>query len=86
MTTITLEVPDDVAAQFKLEPTALARLLRETLSRQRPKTKTHKPLQQELIDFLSSSPSLEQIIPFKISAPAQERLEARCLRKIRKNN
>ena len=78
MTTITLEVPDDLAAQFKLEPTALTGLLRETLATKfskRPETKMHKPLHQEVIDFLSTSPSLEQIIRFKISLVAQERLE-----------
>ena len=80
MTTITLEVPDDLATQFKLEPTALSALLRETLTaklgKQRPEATTRKPLHQELIDFLSSSPSLEQIVQFKISALGQERLEA----------
>jgi predicted DNA-binding antitoxin AbrB/MazE fold protein len=35
-----------------------------------------KPLANELIAFLNSAPSLEQIIQFKISAAAQERLEA----------
>ena len=80
MTTITLEVPDDLATQFKLEPTVLSALLRETitarLSNLRHEATTRKPLHQELIAFLSSSPSLEQIVRFKISASAQERLEA----------
>jgi hypothetical protein len=81
MTIITLEVPDDLAAQFKLEPTALSALIREALIAKlhkqngRPETSTIKPLHQELIDFLSFGPSLERIIKFKISAPAQERLE-----------
>ncbi len=79
MTTITLEVPDDLATQFQLEPTALSALLRETLTaklgKQQNKAASRKPLHQELIDFLSSSPSLEQIVQFKISACAQERLE-----------
>lgn len=30
MTTITLEVPDDLAMQFKLEPTALSVFLRKS--------------------------------------------------------
>lgn len=81
MTTITLEVPDDLAAQFKLEPTVLSGLLRDILATklsthpQRLEAQTVKPLHQELIEFLSSHPSLEQIVQFKISAPAQERLE-----------
>lgn len=77
MTTITLEVPDEVAAQFKREPKVVSALLRKTLtaklSKQRPDT--CQPIHQELIDFLSSSPRLEQIVKFKISALAQERLE-----------
>lgn len=81
MTTITLEIPDDLAAQFKLEPKALTALLQEAVTaKQRKqnghtKTKAIKPLYLELIDFLSSSPSLEQIIQFKISDTAQQRLE-----------
>lgn len=35
-----------------------------------------RPLPDELIALLNSAPSLEQIIQFKISAAAQERLEA----------
>lgn len=80
MATITLEVPDELAAQFKLESAALSALLRETLtaklSQPPNKTKPRQPLHHEVIDFLSSSPSLEQIVQFKISASAQERLEA----------
>lgn len=81
MTTITLEVPDDLAAQFKLEPTALSALLRETLTARlqkqsdQHKTKVSQSLSQEIIEFLSSRPSLEQIIKFKISKAAQSRLE-----------
>ena len=41
----------------------------------RPETKMHKPLHQEVIDFLSTGPSLEQIVRFKISTIAQGRLE-----------
>lgn len=81
MTTITLEVPDDLAAQFKRAPKRMTSLLREaaTAAQQKrnghTKPKTIKPLYQELIDFLSSSPSLEQIVKFKIPDAAQERLE-----------
>lgn len=75
MTTITLEIPDDLATQFKLEPTALSALLRETLTAKLNKPPMHKSLHQELIDFLSSSPSLEQIVQFKILALTQKRLE-----------
>ena len=73
MTTITLEVPDDVAAQFKREPKVVSAMLRKTLSAKL--SNTRQPIHQELINFLSSSPRLEQIIKFKISDLAQERLE-----------
>lgn len=81
MTTITLEVPDDLAAQFKSAPKKMVALLREaaTVNQRKkngtPNPKTIKPLYQGLIDFLSSSPSLEQIVEFKISDTAQQRLE-----------
>ena len=73
MTTITLEVPDEVAARFKREPKVVSALLRKTLTAKL--SDPRKPIHQELIDFLSSSPRLEQIMKFKISALAQERLE-----------
>lgn len=82
MTTITLEVPDDLATQFKVEPTALSALVREALTTKlrkqngRNKASPNKRLHLELIDFLSSRPSLEQIVQFKISTSAQEQLEA----------
>ena len=33
------------------------------------------PIHQEMTDFLATSPTLEQMIDFKISDAAQERLE-----------
>jgi len=33
------------------------------------------PIHQEMIDFLATSPTLEQVVDFKISEAAQERLE-----------
>lgn len=81
MTTITLEVPDDLAAQFKLDQIALSALLRESLTttlnkrKDRAKAIIGKTLSQEVVEFLSSTPSLEQIVKFKISKPAQERLQ-----------
>ena len=82
MTTITLEVPDDLAAQFKIDPALLPEFVREAveakltrLSQSSTSTASPQPIHQEIIDFLASSPTLEQIINFKISDPAQERLE-----------
>lgn len=80
MTTITLEVPDDLAAQFKLDATAIRALLKEAMASKFGKSQpivngTAKPLAAEVISFLSSSPSLERIASYKISAVAQARLE-----------
>jgi hypothetical protein len=36
---------------------------------------TFVPIHQEMIDFLAASPTSEQMIDFKISDAAQERLE-----------
>ena len=82
MTTITLEVPDEVAAQLKAWSESLPELLQEAVMA-RAASKEHsiskaeaaEPIYQELIDFLTSSPNAEQAIAFKISAAAQERLE-----------
>lgn len=52
MTTITLEIPDDLASQ--IDPL--------------------HPAYQEMIDFLASSPTPEQIIAHRPSALVQERL------------
>ncbi len=82
MTTITLEVPDELAAQFKIEPAQLPALIREAvesrLSKPTPamaSPETPPFLHQEVIDFFASNPPLEQIAEFKISAPTQERLD-----------
>ena len=81
MTTITLEVPDDLAAQFKLDAAALPTLLKEAITAKLGTphwraTRTAEPLAQEIISFLSSSPTLEQIVGYKISPAAQARLES----------
>jgi hypothetical protein len=82
MTTITLEVPDELAAQFKIEPAHLPALIREAVEARlsKPARTPASPeaapsLYQEIINFLTSNPALEQVADFKISAPAQERLE-----------
>ncbi len=82
MTTITLEVPDELAAEFKIDPAHLPEFVREavaaklaTLPQSSTGTALVQSLPQGIIDFLASSPTLEQIINFKISDPAQERLE-----------
>ena len=80
MITITLEVPDELAAQFKLDATALPALLKEALATkfgksQQQTTSTAQPLAEHIISFLSSSPTLERIAGFKISDTAQARVE-----------
>jgi hypothetical protein len=82
MTTITLEVPDELAAQFNIEPAHLPALIREAVEARlsKPARMSASPeagpsLYQEIIDFLASNPTLEQVADFKISAPAQVRLE-----------
>lgn len=82
MTTITLEVPDEVAAQLKALPESLPELIREAVAARAAQkedstisAETSQKIYQELIDFLTSGPEAEQVIAFKISAGAQERLE-----------
>jgi hypothetical protein len=80
MTTITLEIPDELAAQVaslrgKL-PDLLARVLRsEEAGKKALALDGEAPLYREITDFLAANPSPEQIIAFKISAAAQQRLE-----------
>jgi hypothetical protein len=80
MTTITIEVPDDLAA--KIDPATLPMLLRELVAQKIVKLKAIEesakqppPIYREITDFLATSPTADQIIAFKLSAAAQERLE-----------
>ena len=85
MTTITLEVPDELASQFKIEPGQLPALIREAVetrlsnqaksSRYTTNGAATPSLYQEIVNFLTADPNLQQVADFKISAPAQERLE-----------
>ncbi len=82
MTTITLEVPDELAAQVAASrgrlPDLLARALKSEPAGKKDRadeTEASAPLYREIIDFLATDPSPEQIIAFKISPAAQERLE-----------
>ena len=80
MPTITIELPDDLAA--KIDPATLPMLLRELVAQKAAKLQATEhsdkqplPLYHEITDFLAISPTPEQIIAFKISASAQARLE-----------
>lgn len=82
MTTITLEVPDELAAHFKIAPAALSALIREAvaaktsrLTPQNGSAGSVPPIYQEIIDLLTSGPSADQLLAFKISDLAQDRLE-----------
>lgn len=82
MTTITLEVPDELAAQVVALggrlPDLLDRALKSEPAEKRRQTNgagVSIPLYREITDFLASNPSPEQVAAFKISSAAQERLE-----------
>ena len=82
MTTITIEVPDDLVAQFKISPAALPSLIREAVASKLARSASQNvseaaelPLYQEIIDLLTSGPTATQLLAFKISSAAQERLE-----------
>lgn len=81
MTTITLEIPDELAAQVVALggrlPDLLAKVLKSEPSvknRQCNETKSSAPLYREITDFLATNPLPDQIAVFKISEVAQERL------------
>src|SRR4029434_5485064 len=80
MTTVTIEIPDDLAAKIDLG--TLPILLRELVGRKAGQMQAieesdplPRPLYREITDFLAENPTTQQIMAFKISAAAQERLE-----------
>lgn len=82
MTTITLEIPDELANQLAPLQERLPELLALAvdLSANKPApTPAHtgvmQPVFKEVIDFLIRQPTAEQITAFKISPAAQARLE-----------
>lgn len=82
MTTITLEVSDELAARINALRDHLPDLLSSALeppsaekTSQAVKMAAVHPVYREMMDFLAASPTPQQIIDFKISAATQERLE-----------
>ena len=82
MTTITLEVPDELAAQLVLRRDQLPHLLSMALELfpaetplVLPTSEVVYPAFKEMIDFLISRPTPAQIVAFKVSLFAQARLE-----------
>ena len=81
MTTITIEIPDDLAAKIDLG--TLPTLLRELVGHKAGQIQAieesdplPRPLYREITDFLAANPTTQQIMTFKISAAVQERLES----------
>lgn len=82
MTTITLEVPDELAARIGKAGDILPELISNALEPDVAdktaltlKAAATHPVYREMMDFLASSPTSQQIIAYKISPSQQERLE-----------
>ncbi len=82
MTTVTLELPDDLAARLLSLRDRLPQLLSIALELSAadlpltlPALKTPHRAFDEMLDFLASGPKPERILAFKISPQAQARLE-----------
>lgn len=82
MTTITLEVPDDLAMQIFPLRDRMPDLLAKWLRAESPTPKQSvngnaktAPLYREIIDFLAAEPAPEQLTAFRISPEANLRLE-----------
>ena len=82
MTTITLELPEDLAVRLDPLRDRLPELLSQLLDLESAERKftlsgtvmTH-PVLLELIDFLSARPTAKQVLTHKSSSAVQERLE-----------
>src|SRR3990172_6364961 len=83
MTTITLELPDELAARLVALRDRLPQLLSIALELSPssdvpltlPALTPAHPAFEEMLDFLVSGPSPEKIVAFKVSPAAQARLE-----------
>lgn len=80
MAEITLTVPDDIAERLRGERDRLPEVLTLAVKLLPPRQKVPSPppvtypIFQELIDFLATRPTSEQIIAFRIAPKAQARL------------
>lgn len=82
MTTITLQLPDEVAAWIQPLQERLPDLLSQAMTMLPVGQETNAvhlsstyPVFEEMIDFLASSPTPRQIIKHKVSPAVQQRLE-----------
>lgn len=78
----TLEVPDELAARINKAGNILSELISDALEPDTAdktaltlKAAATHPVYQEMMDFLASSPTPQQIIEYKVSPSAQERLD-----------
>lgn len=79
MTTITLEVPNEVAAQLESRRDKLPQLLALALQSPSPtalRAGITYPVYREMLDFLATRPTPEQMLAFQLSPAAQEHLAA----------
>ena len=81
MTTITLDVPDQLAKQINANSQRMPHALSLALNLLGESSATYSlpaptsPLVSEVIDFLASGPTPTDILRFKVSDEAQDRLE-----------
>lgn len=82
MTTITLEVPDELAARIHEAGDILPELISDALEPDTAdktaltlKAAVNHPVYREMMDFLASSPTSQQIIEYKVSPSLQKRLD-----------
>jgi hypothetical protein len=78
MITITLDIPDELAAQLPDMERDLPALLARALDLQQqgtPSLTNWQPAFDEVVDFLATGPTPAEIVAYKISAQTQERLE-----------
>lgn len=82
MTTITVEVPDEVAARIAPLRHQLPDLITQAVTELpigQPPNAVHLsstyPVFNEMLDFLASGPTPQQIVEHKVSPALQERLE-----------
>lgn len=81
MTTITLEVPDSLASQLTPLRDRLPDILQQTVGAWSLNAAPNQivksfPVYEEMMDFLASGPTPEQIIAHKVSRSLQRRLES----------
>ncbi len=81
MTTVTFEVPDELAGRLALAREQLPKMLafaldmQDTTAGKIAELDHNSPLVTEIVDFLASRPTYADIITFKASLASQARLE-----------